>query len=51
MTFKNLHDFPALQVPQVDLAILAARNDPFTAGDAEAGGDAVLCVLVADVRL
>jgi hypothetical protein len=51
MTFEDLHDFPALQVPQVDLAVFAARNDPFATGDAEAGGDAVLCVLMTHVRL
>ena len=51
MAFEDLHDFPALQVPQVDLAVFAARNDPFAACDAEAGGDAVLCVLMTYVRL
>ena len=51
MTLKDLHDFPALQIPQVDFAVLTARHDPFASGDAEAGADAVLGVLVADVRL
>jgi len=51
MTIKDLHDFPALQVPQVYLAVFAARHDPFSAGDAEASGDAVLGILVADVGL
>jgi len=51
MALEDLHDLPALQVPQVYLAVLAARHDPFAARDAEAGGDAVLGVLVADVRL
>ena len=51
MAIKDLHDFPALQVPQVDFAVLATRHDPLPAGDAEAGGDTVLGVLVTDVRL
>jgi hypothetical protein len=51
MALEDLHDFPTLQVPQVDLAIFATRNDPFAARDAEAGGDAVFYVLMADVRL
>lgn len=51
MAIQNLHDFAALQVPQVYFAVLAARHDPLAARDAEAGGDAVLGVLVTDVRL
>ena len=51
MALEDLHDFPTLQVPQVDFAVFAARNDPFAARDAEAGGDAVFCVLMANVRL
>jgi len=51
MAIKNLHDFPALQVPQIYFAVFATRHDPLAAGDAEAGGDAVLGVLVANVRL
>ena len=51
MTIKNLHDFAALQVPQVYFAVFAARDDPLAPGDAEAGGDAVLGVLVTDVGL
>jgi len=51
MTIEDLHDFPALQVPQVYLAVFATRHDPLAAGDAEAGGDAVLGILVADVGL
>jgi hypothetical protein len=51
MAIKDLHDFPTLQIPQVDFAVLAARHDPLASGDAEAGPDAVLGVLVADVRL
>ena len=51
MALEDLHDFPALQVPQVYFAVLAARHDPLAARDAEAGGDAVLGVLVTDVRL
>jgi len=42
VTIKYLHNLSALQVPQVDLAIFAARHDPLAARDAEAGGDAVL---------
>ena len=51
MALEDLHDLPALQVPQVYFAVFAARHDPLAARDAEAGGDAVLGVLVADVRL
>jgi hypothetical protein len=51
MALEDLHDFPTLQIPQVDLAVFAARHDPLASGDAEAGADAVLGVLVADVRL
>ena len=51
MAIEDLHDFPTLQIPQVDFAIFAARHDPLASGDAEAGADAVLGVLVADVRL
>ena len=51
MALKDLHDFPTLQIPQVYFAVLAARHDPLASGDAEAGADAVLGVLVADVRL
>jgi hypothetical protein len=42
MTIKNLHDLSALQVPQIDFAIFAARHDPLAASDAEACSDAVL---------
>jgi hypothetical protein len=51
MTFEDLHDFPSLQIPQVDFVIFAARHDPFASGDAEAGADAVFGVLMADVGL
>jgi hypothetical protein len=51
MTIKYLHDFSSLQIPQVDFVIFAARHDPFASGDAEAGPDAVLCVLMTDVGL
>lgn len=51
MAIEDLHDFPTLQIPQVDFAIFAARHDPLASGDTEAGADAVLGVLVADVRL
>ena len=51
MAIKNLHDFPALQVPQIYFAVFATRHDPLAAGDAEAGGDTILGVLVANVRL
>jgi hypothetical protein len=51
VALKDLHDFAALQVPQVYFAVFAARDDPLAAGDAEAGGDAVLGVLVTDVGL
>jgi len=51
VSFKDLDNFPGLQVPDVDLVVLAARDDPFPARDAEACGDAVLRVHVADVRL
>ena len=51
MAIEDLHDFPTLQIPQIDFAIFAARHDPLASGDAEAGADAVLGVLVADVRL
>ena len=51
MTIKDLHDFPSLQIPQVDFAIFAARHDPFASCDAEASSDAVLGVLMTDVGL
>jgi len=51
MTIKDLHDFPSLQIPQIYFVIFAARHYPFAPGDAEAGPDAVLGVLVTDVSL
>ncbi len=51
MAIQDLHDFPSLQVPQVDFVIFAARHDPFAPGDAEASADAVLGILMTDVGL
>lgn len=51
MSFEDLDDFARLQVPQVDLVVLAARDDPLPAGDAEARRDAEFLVDVACVRL
>jgi hypothetical protein len=51
MTIKDLHDFPSLQIPQVDFVVFAARHDPFASGDTEASPDAVLGVLMTDVGL
>ncbi len=51
MAIEDLHDLPSLQIPQVDFAVFATRHDPLASGDAEASTDAVLCILMTDVRL
>ena len=51
MTIKNLNYFSALQVPEIDFMVFAARNDPFAARDAETRGDAIFRVGVACVGL
>jgi hypothetical protein len=47
MSFEDLNNFSALQVPNVYLVILASRNNPFPTRDAEARDDAKLGVGVA----
>lgn len=49
MPFQNLHHLATLQVPNVDFAIFASRDDPLSTGHREACRDAVELVLVADV--
>lgn len=51
MAFERLDDLAALEVPQVDLVVLRAGDDPLAARNGEAGGDAELLVCVPDVRL
>lgn len=51
MALKDLHDFPALQVPDVHLVIFASRHDPFASRHTEASGDAIFGIRVADVGL
>lgn len=51
MSLEDLDYFAALQVPDVDLVVLAAGDDPLSASDREAGGDAVELVPVANIRL
>jgi hypothetical protein len=48
---EHLHDLARLEVPDVRLVVLAPRDDPLAARDAEARGDAVLCVGVPGVGL
>ena len=51
MSLQHLDDLARLEVPQVDLVVLAARDDPLPAGDTEARRDAELLVDVAGVGL
>ncbi len=51
MTIENLNYFSTLQVPEIDFTVFAARNDPFTARDAETRCNAIFCVGVARVGL
>jgi len=49
MAFQNLNNLPTLQIPQIDLPVLTARNYPFPTRHAETSDDAVFGVLVTRV--
>lgn len=51
MSLQHLNNLTALQVPDIHLLVLAARDDPFTACNAEARSDTVLRVLMPDICL
>jgi len=51
VAFQYLDNFPCLQIPKVDLVVLASRQYPLPPCHAEAGRDAVLGILVSDVGL
>ena len=46
-----LHDLLVLEVPDVDLVVLATRHDPLAASHGEVGEHAILLVLVSGIRL
>ena len=50
MTFKNLHDFPCLEVPEVDLHVFASAHDVFPSGG-EVREYAIRAIRVAVIRL
>jgi len=50
MTLKFLDDLFGLQIPDIDLVVLAPADDPLSAGDGEVGEDAVFLVFVALIR-
>merc|ERR1719419_1511791 len=51
MALKFLDDFLRLQIPDVDLVVLAAADDPLAARHGEVGEDTILLVLVALICL
>jgi hypothetical protein len=50
MPFKYLHDFSALEVPQVNFVVLAPRDNPLPSGHAKASDDTIFCVGMAYIR-
>lgn len=51
VALKRLDDLSALEVPQVDLVILAAGDYPLASSNTEARGDAIFLISVPDVGL
>jgi hypothetical protein len=51
MSSQDLHNLARLQIPYIGIVVLAARDDPLAARDAETRGDAVLGVGVPRVGL
>lgn len=51
VALKFLDDLLGLQIPYVDLVVLAAADDPLAASDGKVGKDAIFFVFVALIRL
>ncbi len=50
MPLQDLNNFLGLQVPEIDVVVLAATNNPFArSSDTKSGKDAIGIILVADV--
>ena len=51
VSLKSLNDLFCLQIPNIDLVVFTAADDPFPAGDGKVGENAIFFVLVALVGL
>ncbi len=51
VALQFLDDFLRLKVPDVNLVVFAAADDPFASGDGKAGENAVFLIFVTLIRL
>lgn len=51
MSLQLLNDFSRLKIPDINLAVFAARHNPFPTGDTETCCDAEFIILMSNVSL